>query len=77
MRLRWRFVCQSVDCRPEIEITFPLFEQHTQMPDLDCICGLETKRPYSRPALRELSKAEAVIRFGDGGLPKTWAQGAG
>ncbi len=74
MRLRERFVCQSAACRRETEIALPSNGRAGQFVNPRCACGSEMKKAYSRPVLRELSKPEAILRFGDSGPPKTSAE---
>jgi hypothetical protein len=69
MHLRWRFICHSVDCRPEIEIALPLSDGDSQASELCCSTGVpEMKKAYSRPVVRKLSKAEAWRKLGRKGL---------
>jgi hypothetical protein len=58
-----RFVCQSVVCRREIALQPG--NGTGQIPNPRCTCGSEMKRVYSKPAIRELSKAEAELLLGD------------
>ena len=58
-----RFVCQSVTCRREIEIAFQPSNGTRQISNPRCTCGTEMKKVYTKPAVRELSKAEAQIHF--------------
>lgn len=61
MRLRERFVCQSSFCRREIEIEPSMGHKPSQTTNPRCICGSMMKKVYSKPVLRELSKAEAML----------------
>lgn len=74
MRLRERFVCQSAACRRETEIALSSNGGAGQFSNPRCACGSEMKKAYSKPVFRELSKAEAILRLGDSGPPKTSAQ---
>jgi hypothetical protein len=65
MHLQWRFVCQSDDCHPEIEITVPMGDGDSQ---LRCAGESVMKKAYSRPVVRRLSKAEACRKLGREGL---------
>jgi hypothetical protein len=54
------FVCQSSDCRRNIEIALPPNETPEKFSNPRCTCGSEMKRAYSKFLLRELSKKEAM-----------------
>lgn len=66
LRKRERFVCQSVMCGLEIELESSSPPRKiAEVPGNPlCSCGSETKRAYSKPVLRELSRAEAIVLFG-------------
>jgi hypothetical protein len=69
-----RFVCHSATCRREIAL--PPVNGTGQIANPRCTCGSEMKRVYSKPAFRELSKAEALLLLGDGGLQSMRKLGA-
>jgi hypothetical protein len=60
-----RFVCQSAACRREI--TLQPGNRTGRIANPRCTCGSEMKKVYTKPAIRELSKAEALLLPGDGG----------
>ena len=60
-----RFVCQSAACRREIALEPGNGTGRIANPR--CTCGSEMKKVYTKPAIRELSKAEALLFLGDGG----------
>jgi hypothetical protein len=63
---RVQFVCQSSACRRQSKIEIPAGLEGRKTSKPRCTCGSEMKRVYSKPAVRELSKAEAMIRLGYG-----------
>ena len=63
-----RFVCLSATCRRQTEVAIPPGNETGQISNPRCTCGSGMKRVYSKPAVRELSEAEALLRLGDGGL---------
>jgi hypothetical protein len=72
LRKRERFVCQSASCGLEIEVepSPPSGGISELSGNPRCSCGSETKRVYSKPVLRELSRAEAIVFYGYDALPK-------
>ena len=68
---RMQFICQSPACRRQVEIEIPAGGGAGQGLNPLCACGSKMKKVYAKPVLRELSKAECILRFGDSGLPKT------
>jgi hypothetical protein len=50
--------CQNPDCRSEIRVSKSSIEASLNP---RCACGAEMKKPYVKPALREL--AESTIGF--------------
>lgn len=69
-----RFVCQSAACRREI--TVQAGDGAGQILRPRCTCGSEMKKVYTKPAVREVSEAEALLLLGDGGLQSMRKQGA-
>jgi len=69
-----RFVCQSATCRREV--TLQPSNGTGQISNPRCTCGSEMKKVYTKPAFRELSKAEAELLLGDGGLQSIRKLGA-
>jgi hypothetical protein len=65
MSPRAQFVCQSSACRRQVEMTIPAGWEGGQISNPRCTCGSEMKRVYFKPVFRELSKAEAMMRFRD------------
>jgi len=61
-----RFVCQSATCRREIAL--PRVNETEQITNPRCACGSEMRKVYTEPTFRKLSKAEAQLLLGDGGL---------
>ena len=57
-----RFVCQSATCRREA--TLQPSNGTGQISNPQCTCGSEMKKIYTKPAFRELSKAEAELLHG-------------
>jgi hypothetical protein len=64
LRMRERFIRQSASCGREIEVISQLgcTAEHPNHPQ--GACGSENKKAHANPALREISKAEAVVCFG-------------
>jgi hypothetical protein len=62
---RVQFICQSSVCRRQREMEIPIASERGQISNPRCICGSEMKRVYSKPVVRELSKAEAAMRLGN------------
>ncbi len=58
-----RFVCQSATCRREV--TLQTVNGTGYIANPRCTCGSEMKKVYSKPAFRELSKAEAELLLGE------------
>ena len=71
MGLRTQWICQSSACRRQVEIEIPAGGGAGQDLNPLCTCGSKMKKVYAKPALRELSRAECILRFGDSGLLKT------
>lgn len=71
-----RFVCQSATCRREIEIALQLGNGMGKVSKPRCTCGSEMKKVYTKPAFRELSEAEGLLLFGDGGMQSIRKLGA-
>jgi len=71
---RVQFICQSSVCRRQREMEIPIASERGQISNPGCVCGSEMKRVYSKPVVRELSKAEAAMRFGDSEPLKTEAK---
>jgi hypothetical protein len=69
-----RFVCQSSACRREIALQPGNGTGQISRPR--CACGSEMKKVYSKPAFRKLSRAEAQLLLGDGGLQSVRKLGA-
>jgi len=63
-----KFICTSSACRRQGQIEIPTSSRGAQISNPRCTCGSEMKRVYVKPAVRELSKAEATRRFGDSGF---------
>ncbi len=66
MAPRMQFICQSPACRRQVKIEIPAGGGTGQGSNLLCACGSKMKKVYAKPVLRELSKAECILRFGDG-----------
>jgi hypothetical protein len=64
LRTRERFLCQPASRRREMEVLLEAENPSVRREHPRRACGSETKRVYSKPVLRELSKAEAMVRFG-------------
>ena len=64
MRPRERYVCLSENCRREIDIEVPPGSRAGEASNPACTCGAEMKKVYSAPVFEELSKTEAIQRFG-------------
>ncbi len=64
---RMQFICQSPACRRQV----PAGGGAGQGLNSLCACGSKMKKVYAKPVLRELSKAECILRLGDSGLLKT------
>ncbi len=62
---RVQFICQSSVCRRQREMEIPIPSEGGPISNPRCICGSEMKRVYSKPVVRELSKAEAAMRLGN------------
>ena len=71
MAPRVQFICQSSACRRQVEIEIPAGGGAGQGLNPLCACGSKMKKVYAKPVLRELSKAECILRLGDSGLLKT------
>jgi hypothetical protein len=48
------------------EIALPPSDRAARISNPRCACGSETKKAYSKPVFRELSKAEAFLHIGLG-----------
>ena len=70
MGQRMKFICQSSTCRRQVEIEIPAGSGAEQGLNPLCACGSKMKKLYMKPLLRELSKAERILRFGDSELLK-------
>jgi len=68
---RVQFICQSSACRRQVEIEIPAGGGAGQGLNPLCACGSKMKKVYAKPVLRELSKAERILRLGDSGLLRT------
>jgi hypothetical protein len=68
MSARAQFICQSSACRRQGKIEIPAGLGGGKASNPKCTCGSEMKRVYSKPTVRELSKAEAMIRIGYSGF---------
>ena len=65
-----RYICQNLACRKEFERPKdPGSEENT---NLRCRCGSETKKVYSKPMARKLSKSEATALRKKAKLPGRW-----
>ncbi len=71
MGLRVQFICQSSACRRQVEVEIPAGGGAGQGLNPLCACGSKMKKVYAKPVLRELSKAERILRLGDSALLKT------
>ena len=60
MRAGQRYRCQNPACRSEIEVLKPSIEA---MKNLQCCCGSEMKRAYTKPAIRSLTMDIASAFF--------------
>jgi hypothetical protein len=70
VRPRVKYVCQSKTCRGEVETEIQVGDRQSAIPIPNCSCGSEMKKAYSTPVLSNLSKADAIRRFGDFGGAK-------
>ena len=71
MGLRVQFICHSSACRRQVEVEIPAGGGAGQGLNPLCACGSKMKKVYAKPVLRELSKAERILRLGDSALLKT------
>jgi hypothetical protein len=77
MSPRAQFVCQSPTCRRQAHIEIGTSKEMRKVSSPRCTCGSEMKRVYSAPVVRELSKEEGALRFGDIDPPKSAGKSAG
>jgi hypothetical protein len=62
-----RYICQNPACRKEFERPRDSGSGKTTNPR--CSCGSETKKAYSKPMVRKLSKTEASVLMKNAELP--------
>jgi hypothetical protein len=56
-----KYICQSKDCRREIELEIPTRQTVGEISNPKCICGSKMKKVYSKPVLTILSIADRKL----------------